>query len=107
MIDMTHGTTNVYTDLDYENADEMLVKAQLVTKISQIINERKWTQQKSADVMGLPRPKLSKILNGQFRGVSEAKLLDCLARLGRNVQIVIGPENAKAEAGHIEVVFAA
>lgn len=107
MIDMTHGTTNVYADLDYEDADEMLVKAQLVIKINQIISERKWTQQKSAAVMGLPRPKLSKMLNGQFRGVSEAKLLDCLARLGRNVQIVIGPENAKAETGHIEVVFAA
>lgn len=107
MIDITHGTTNVYADLGYKNADEMLVKAKLVIKINQIINERKWTQQKAADAMGLPRPKLSKILNGQFRGISEAKLLECLAKLGRNVQIVIGPENNNAEAGHIEVVFVA
>jgi len=105
MIDVIHGTENVYADLGYENADEMLVKAQLVIKINQIISERKWTQQKSAEVMGLPRSKLSKVLNGQFRGVSEAKLLECLAKLGRNIQIVIGPENTKEEPGHIEVVF--
>lgn len=48
MTDITHGTTNVYADLEFENADKMLVKAQLVTKINQIITERKWTQQKAA-----------------------------------------------------------
>lgn len=106
MTHITHGSNNVYADLDFENADEMLVKAQLVTKINQIISERKWTQQKAADVIGLPRPKLSKMLNGQFRGISEAKMLDCLARLGRNVQIVIGPEHNPIQAGNIEVVFA-
>lgn len=106
MTDITHGTTNVYADLEFENADEMLVKAQLVTKINQIITERKWTQQKAADVIGLPRPKLSKMLSGQFRGVSEAKMLDCLARLGRDVQIVVGPERNRVDAGHVNVVFA-
>ncbi len=106
MTDITHGTTNVYADLEFENADKMLVKAQLVTKINQIITERKWTQQKAADVIGLPRPKLSKMLNGQFRGVSESKMLNCLTRLGRDVQIVVGPERNPVEAGHINVVFA-
>ncbi len=80
--------------------------AKLVTKINQIITERNWTQQKAADVIGLPRPKLSKMLNGQFRGVSESKMLNCLTRLGRDVQIVVGPERNPVEAGHINVVFA-
>jgi len=37
MIDIEKGTGNVYADLDLPNADEMLVKAQLATKIAEII----------------------------------------------------------------------
>jgi len=28
------------------------------------------------------------MLRGQFRGISESKMLDCLARLGRDIDIV-------------------
>ena len=34
------GSTNVYADLGYKSADEMLVKAQLVTTIAEILAER-------------------------------------------------------------------
>lgn len=107
MIKFEQGTGNVYADLNRDNADEMLVKAQLATKIGEIIKARKWTQQKAADVLGISQPKLSKMLRGQFRGISEAKMLDCLARLGRDVQIVIGPARRKTSAGRVAVVFAA
>ncbi len=55
----------------------------------------------------MTQPKLSKMLRGQFRGVSEAKMLECLAKLGRDVQIVVGPARRSAAAGRVEVVFAA
>ncbi|WP_275099368.1 helix-turn-helix domain-containing protein [Sedimenticola hydrogenitrophicus] len=107
MIKFEQSTGNVYADLGHEDADEMLVKAQLATKIAEIIKARKWTQQKAADVLGLSQPKLSKMLRGQFRGISEAKMLDCLARLGRDVQIVVGPARRNTSAGRIAVVFSA
>jgi predicted XRE-type DNA-binding protein len=106
MIEIEEGTGNVYADLGMADADEMLVKAQLATKIGEIIKGRKWSQQKAADVLGIPQSKLSKMLRGQFRGISEAKMLDCLSRLGRDVQIVIGPARRSTSAGHIAVVFA-
>jgi len=91
MIEIEESSGNVYVDLGIPNADEMLVKAQLATKIGEIIKTRRWTQQRAAEVLGMTQPKLSKMLRGQFRGVSEAKMLECLAKLGRNVQIVVGP----------------
>lgn len=100
------GSTNVYADLGYSDADEMLVKAQLVTKIREIIKANGWTQQEAAGVIGMTQPKLSSVLHGQFRGVSEAKLMECLTRLGRRVQIVIGPARKSNNVGHVEVVFA-
>jgi hypothetical protein len=45
------------------------------------------------------------MLRGQFRGISEAKMLDCLP-FGRDVKIVVGPARRAASMGHVAVVFA-
>jgi predicted XRE-type DNA-binding protein len=63
----------------------MLVKAQLVSEIEEILRKRKWSQQQPAKVLGLSKPKLSKMLRGQFRGIGETKMMDCLIRLCRPV----------------------
>ena len=55
----------------------------------------------------MTQPKLSKLLRGQFRGLSEVKMMECLARLGRDVQIVVGPARQADTGGRVEVVFAA
>ena len=96
---------NVYAELGFKDADEMLVKAQLVVKIAEILRKRGWSQQQAAKVLGLTQPKLSKMLRGQFRGISEMKMMDCLVRLGRPVKIVVGPES-KATEERVEVVAA-
>ena len=100
------GSTNVYADLGYKSADEMLVKAQLVTTIAQILAERGYTQTKAAALLGIPQPKLSKMLRGQFRGFSERKLMDCLTLLGRDVDIVVRATSRKKGQGAVSVSFA-
>lgn len=105
MSEIERGSTNVYADLGMPNAEEMLVKAQLATKIGEIIRRRKLTQVEAAQLLGIPQPKLSNMLRGQFRGISEAKMLECLTRLGRNVRIVVSPARSRAE-GHVSVEFA-
>ncbi len=96
---------NVYAELGFPDAAEMLVKAKLVVKIAEILRERGWSQVEAAKVLGLTQPKLSKMLRGQFRGISEIKMMDCLVRLGREVKIVVGPER-KVASDRIEVVAA-
>jgi predicted XRE-type DNA-binding protein len=96
---------NVYEQLGFPDAEAMLVKAQLVTQIAEILRERGWSQQQAAKVLGLTQPKLSRMLRGQFRGISEMKMMDCLLRLGRTVKIIVGPETDTAE-DRIEVVAA-
>jgi predicted XRE-type DNA-binding protein len=80
---------NVYVDLGDSQADEMLVKARLALKIGEIIKQRQLTQVEAADLLGLTQPKLSGLLRGQLRGVSQSKMLECLKRLGRDAQIAI------------------
>ncbi len=102
-IGIEEGSVNVYADLGRPDADEMLVKAQLASRIGEVIKRRRLTQVAAAEITGLPQPKLSGLLRGQFRGVSEAKMLACLTRLGRDVRIVVGPARRRAGAGRIEV----
>lgn len=49
--------------------------------------------------MGLARSKVSGILRGDLRNVSERKLMDCLTRLGYDIEISMRP--TKAKAGHL------
>jgi len=89
MIKIEKGSSNVYQDLELPDAADMQVKASLAAKIGEIINHRHLTQVQASDILGIPQPKLSGLLRGQFRGISEAKILDCLNRLGRDIEIVV------------------
>jgi predicted XRE-type DNA-binding protein len=106
MSEIEKGSTNVYADLCVADAEEMLVKAQLAAKIAEIIKQRKMTQTQASELLGMPQPKLSNMLNGRFRGISEAKMLECLTRLGRDVQIVVKPASRSRKSGHVSVRFA-
>ena len=97
---------NVFADIGFANDQEMLVKANLALKISEIITQRRLTQIEAAAILGMPQPKLSKLLRGQFHGVSETKMLECLNKLGRDIQIVIRKANRDKRIGRTSVVFA-
>lgn len=100
---MTAKVKSVYEDLKYANADEMLIKARLVTEIADQVKLRRLTQAEASELLGFSQPKLSNLLRGQFRGVSEKKLMECLTRLGRDVQIVVRPAPRSRKEGKITV----
>ncbi len=102
------GSNNVYADIGMPDAGEMLVKAHLAAKIGEIVKQRRLTQQQAAEILGMTQPKLSNMLRGQFRGISEARMLDCLNRLGRDVEIVVrkAARSRHAGTGRTKVVFA-
>jgi len=100
------GSIDVYADLGMADAEDKLVKAQLATKIAEIIKQKKLTQIQAAELLGMSQPKLSNMLRGQFRGISETKMLECLTRLGRDVQIVVKTSSRSRKSGHVSVLFA-
>ncbi|MCK0164266.1 helix-turn-helix transcriptional regulator [Marinobacter sp. S6332] len=106
MTSIEEGGANVYEDLGSRDAGTMLLKAQLAAQIRNIIRANQWTQAEACKVLDLTQSKLSNLLNGKFRGISETKMLECLTRLGRDVQIVIGAERRSTTAGRVSVVEA-
>ncbi len=99
------GSTNVYADLGYSDAAEMQRKASLAAEIARAIKARRLTQEAAAILLGIDQAKVSKITRGQFRGVSEAKLLELVAKLGRDVKIIIG-KTKRQGSGKIVLEFA-
>lgn len=100
------GSGNVYADLGYPDAGAMLLKAHLVSKIAEIIERKGLMQTEAAAILGLTQPRVSALLRGQFRGVSERRLLECLTSLGCDVQIVVRESPQGRSGGKLTVVFA-
>ena len=86
-IRITEGGPNVFADRGLPDADELLVKAKLAHRIAVAIRERGVSQSEAAALIGLPQPKLSNMLRGRFHGISEDKMMRCLAALGHDVTI--------------------
>ena len=45
--------------------------------------------------IGLPQPKLANMLRGKVHGISEDKMMRCLAALGHDVTITVNPARKK------------
>jgi predicted XRE-type DNA-binding protein len=93
------GSGNVYRDVGLADAEHLLVKAQLAAKIGDLIKRRRLTQSDAAQLFGMTQPKVSAMLRGQFRGISEEKMMHCLVALGQNVQIVVKAATRGKAAG--------
>jgi len=78
----------VYADWGAHDAEEMLVKACLVSKVSEIIKHRHLTQQEASEIFAMPQSKISNMLRGNFRCISEAKMIECLNLLDRDFRLL-------------------
>ena len=93
-ISVERGSGNVFADLDFPDADTHLLKAGLVSRIDDIIRQRRTTQAEAARALGLPRPDLSRLLRGDFGEYSLERLLRFLMALGCDIDIVIRPSGS-------------
>lgn len=97
-----HGG-NVFADLGVPDADTHLLKAELVARLQSVIRSQELTQTRTAELLGVSQPDVSRILSGRFRDISVERLVNLLTRLGCAVDIVVKPAKRKAFAPiHLE-----
>jgi predicted XRE-type DNA-binding protein len=109
--DMTvkRSSGNIFADIGLPNAEDHLVKAQIVATIGNLIRNQKLTQTVAAEKIGLKQPDVSRLLDGHFEGFSLERLIALLLALGTNVTIEVGPSNdndAPVGPGHLKIEFA-
>lgn len=83
---------NVFADLGLANPDDLLIKAELVRQISNLIDAKGLTQTEAANILGIDQPKVSALVNGKLSGFSTERLLKFLNALGSDVEIRVIPK---------------
>lgn len=74
----TISSGNVFADLGFEDSEERLLKAELATKIAQLIEEKGWNEAQTAERIGLDQLQVSRLLCGQLVGFSVDSLFAVL-----------------------------
>jgi predicted XRE-type DNA-binding protein len=97
------GSSNIFKDIGVPNAEEHLVKAQLVFKIHAIMKRRRLKQVQAAELFGVRQPDVSNMLRGEFRQFSVERLLRFLVALDQDVEIVVRPHRDQDSAAALHV----
>jgi len=101
---VTVGSGNIFADLDLPDAENHLLKAQIVSEIYRIATERKLTQALAGERMGITQPEVSRLFKGNFREYSIDRLMAFLTAFDRDVEIVVRPHRKVGKSGKITFV---
>ncbi len=103
-VEVQRSSGNVFADLGLPDAEKLKIKTGLVVEIRKAMRALGLTQQAAAKRMGNPPPKVSGMVHGDFTNLSERKLMDCLNRLGYDIEIKVRP--ASEPVGHLTLATA-
>ena len=103
-VEVQRSSGNVFADLGLPDADKLKIKTGLVIEIRKAIRQQGLTQHEAATRMGVTQPKVSGMMRGDFSNLSERKLMDCLNRLGYDIEIKVKP--ASDPIGHLMLAIA-
>jgi predicted XRE-type DNA-binding protein len=73
-ISVQDSSGNVFADLGLPNPDKLLVKAELVRRISEIINQQNMTQGQAAELLGIEQSQISALMRGKLSDFSTERL---------------------------------
>ena len=103
-IETETSSGNVFADLRLRDADKLKIKSGLVIEITRAVRRLDLSQEDAGRLMGISQPKVSGIMRGDFSNLSERKLMECLNRLGYDIEIKLKP--ADESVGHLRLVVA-
>lgn len=78
---------NIFADLGLEDAEEMLIRSDLLSEVVSIIRSSQLTQKGIAKILGISAPKVSSLMTGKISDFSNDTLMHYLALLGCNIEI--------------------
>ncbi len=103
-VEVEISSGNVFADINLPAADKLKIKSGLAIEITKALRNLNLSQEEAGRRMGLPQPKLSSLLRGDFSNISERKLMDCLNRLGYDIEIKVKP--TRKPVGHLVLAIA-
>jgi predicted XRE-type DNA-binding protein len=97
---VTASTGNVFRDIGFsrEEAEHLVVRADLLIQLQKLIASRGLTQSAVARLLRVTQPRVSDLLRGRIDLFSTDSLIDMLARLGIGVRLVVKPMRSRKVA---------
>ena len=77
--------------LGLEEADDLVLRAELMRKIGTIIEAKELTQAEAGQLIGMDQPRISALIRGKITKFSTDRLITALNDLGQNVELRIRP----------------
>jgi predicted XRE-type DNA-binding protein len=103
-IEFEFSSGNVFRDLGLPHADQLKIKSGLAIEITRAVRRLGLTQQDAARRIGISQAKVSGLMRGNFSNLSESKLMECLNRLGYDIEIKV--KSARKPVGRRSLAFA-
>ena len=100
-INFCPGSGNIFEDLGFENADEMLAKAELTRQINLIIQQRQLTDEEISQLLSIEPSQVIELEKGKLLRFSTDDLIRFLKALGKDVEIVV--KNTLSISGKLTV----
>ena len=101
------GTGNIFADIEVAYPERTLARAQIMTRVAEIIKKRNLTQKEASELLDIPQSKVSCLVNGKLSMFSLDHLLMLLNKLGRDVEIIIKPKLKEEKVASTHVLVAA
>jgi predicted XRE-type DNA-binding protein len=94
---VTPSSGNVFRDLGFpaEEAEHLLIRADLLIHLQKAIDSRDMTQVQVARMLRVTQPRVSDLLRGRIDLFSTDALIDMLARLRVRVRLVLKPSRRR------------
>ena len=101
------GSDSIFADLGLPHPEEHLAKAELASRIAEVLRQQRLTLAATAELLGIDQPKVSRLLRGYLTNFSTERLMHFLTLLGGDVEIVVKPTQCSRRQGRVRVVEAA
>jgi predicted XRE-type DNA-binding protein len=95
---------NIFADFGLPDAEELLARAKLMSRVYDIIRQRRLTQAQAAKILGTNQPTVSDLMRGKFNKFSLERLIGFMTALGHDVEISVRPRPAGSEGPALSVV---
>lgn len=101
------GRGNVFEDIGVAHSERVMARAQIMSRVADIIKERGLTQKEAAILLNLSQSKVSCLMNGKLSMFSLDHLFELLNALDSDVEIIIKPKTKEEKFATTHVLLAA
>ena len=98
---VTVATESAFHALALPDAEDLVLRADLMRKIGEIVDMRGLTQVQAGTLMHMDQPRVSALLKGRITKFSTDRLLKALSDLGQDVELRITPSRSGRGRLHV------